>query len=298
MDTGICTLVDLDVPLAELSRAIAAAGFSHISLSHDVLHSGYNFPGKLQPLRELWDELGLRLDYVHVPLAYYLDLSSLDPQVRRASLEINKLAIRAAGLLGGRGVAVHGMNGDLGPGETVAQRVRTGLESLRELLEYAGGHGVVLGLENLPLDLDCGRVSHELLRASAELDGLGVCLDSCHATIKNPEARALVGELAPRVVLTHFSDTQGGDDSHLIPGQGVADFDCITRELGRAGFSGVVDLECSLWMLRNRTRKGCPHPGDPPLVELGEYLAQAQAAAQRIAQQINAAGAQNAAGPQ
>ena len=289
MDTGICTLVDLDVPLAELSRAIAAAGFEYISLSHDVLHSGYNFPGKIQPLRELWAELGLKLDYVHVPLAYYLDLTSLDSQVRRASIEINKLAIRAAGMLGGRGVAVHGMNGEIGPGETAAQRVQSGMESLRELMQYASDHGVMLGLENLPLDIDCGRVSLELLRASAGLESLGICLDSCHAWIENPHARDLVRELAPRVILTHFSDTQGASDSHLIPGEGIADFEHIATELGRSGFSGVVDLECSLWMLRKRQRQGDPHPGDPPVVELDEYLAQAQAAACKISARIESA---------
>ncbi len=289
MDTGICTLVDLDVPLAELSRAIAAAGFSHISLSHDVLHSGYSFPGKLAPLRELWAELGLKLDYVHVPLAYYLDLTSLDNQVRRASLEINKLAIRVAAQLQGRGAVVHGMNGDIGPGETAAQRVETGLESLRELRAYASDHGVRIGLENLPLDLECGQVSLGLLRASAELADVGICLDSCHAWIKNPQARDLVRELAPRVCFTHLSDTQGEFDSHLIPGQGVVDYAYVARELGRAGFNGVVDLECSLWMLRNRRRKDCPHLGDPPVVGLAEYLATAQAAAQRIADGIAAA---------
>jgi sugar phosphate isomerase/epimerase len=289
METGICTLVDLDVPLAELSRAIAGAGFTCISLSHDVLHGGYHQPGNLQPLRELWAELGLRLDYVHVPLAYYFDLTSLERQVRRASLEINKLAISAASKLGGRGAVVHAMNGNLGPGETVAAHVAAGLDSLRELAQYAADHAVLLGLENLPLDLDCGLVSLELLRASAELSDVAVCLDSCHAWIKHPQAPELVSELAPRVRFTHFSDSQGGHDSHLIPGQGVADFSHVARELGRAGFSGVVDLECSLWMLRNRARKGSPHPGDPPVAPLGEYLAQAQAAALRIAADISAA---------
>jgi sugar phosphate isomerase/epimerase len=289
MDTGICTLVDLDVPLAELSRAIATAGFTHLSLSHDVIHSGYHLPGKLQPLREMWAELGLKLDYVHVPLAYYLDLTSLNAQMRRASLEINKVAIDACASLGGRGVAAHMMNGNLGPGETAAQHVAAGLESLRELAVYARDRGVMLCAENLPLDLDCGQVSLELLRACAEREGVGVCLDSCHAWIKNPQAGALVTELAPCVRLTHFSDTQGEFDSHLLPGEGIADFAHIARELGRAGFDGVVDLECSLWMLRNRVRKGSPHPGDPAVVPLAGYLAQAQAVAQRIARQIAAA---------
>ena len=289
MDTGICTLVDLDVPLAELSRAIAGAGFTHISLSHDVLHGGYQHPANIQPTRELWADIGLKLDYVHVPLAYYLDLTSVDSQVRRASIEVNKLAVVAAAKLGGRGVAVHAMNGNLGPGETAAEHIRMGMESLRELAIFASDNGVVLGVENLPLDLDCGQVSLELLRASAGIEGIVICLDSCHAWIKNPQAVELVTELAPRVQLTHFSDTHGEHDSHLLPGQGAVDFDLITRALGQAGFNGVVDLECSLWMLRNRQRRGTPHAGDPPVVGLEEYLTQAQAAAAKIASSIESA---------
>lgn len=288
MDTGICTLVDLDKPVDELSQMIARAGFSHISLSHDVLHAGYNFPGRITELRQLWQEVGLRLNYIHAPLEYYLDLASLDGQVRRASIEINKLALSACSRLDGRAVVAHIMNGPLGPGETTEQRVEAGLESLRELGQYASDHGVTLCVENLPLDMDCGGVSLAVIRAM-DVPGVGVCLDSCHAWIKNPKAPALVRELAPRVQVTHFSDTMGEYDSHLIPGEGIADFSEITDELGKAGYSGVIDLECSLWMLRQRHEKDAEHPDDPVPCSAAHYLERAQLAAKRLGEQLKQA---------
>ena len=181
------------------------------------------------------------------------------------------------------------MNGHMAEGEKVAARVAAGKESLLELIDYAGDKGVQINGENLPLNLDCGVVSLALLRAATDWPELGVCLDTCHAWIDGHEPLKLVRELAPRVRTTHFSDTLGAHDSHLIPGDGAVDFAAVAGELGQAGFDGVVDLECSLWMLRNRRRRNDEHPGDtvPPSTE--HYLERAAEAARKIAADIEEA---------
>jgi len=288
MDIGISTLVEMELPFDELARMIADAGFSHLSLSHDVEQTGYHLPARRAQLRELFARLGLKLDYIHAPIQHYYDITSLEPQVRRLSLEVLKLCCDAAADLGGEGVVAHLMNGPLGAGESVQQRVAAGLGALDELLEYAGARGVRIYAENLPLDLDCGVVSLALIRAARQ-PSLRLCLDSCHARIKNADYIALVRELAPRVGATHLSDTMGELDSHLIPGEGVIDFPAVAAELGRAGFSGVIDLECSVWMQRRRTQAGKEHLGDPPLRSTEHYLHDCAAAAQRIARAIDAA---------
>lgn len=285
MDIGISTLVDLDVPLTELLPMIAAAGFSHFDLSHDIQHAGYHRPQRRQSLRRLMDKQGLRLNYIHAPLEIYYDLTSPDGQVRRLTIEAIKLAINACAELGGSYIVVHAMYGSLEEQESVEQRVQQGLNSLRELADYCTQQQVSLCLENLPVDGDYGRVTYELFHA-ANWPDLFVCLDTCHVWINNDDPMYAVRNLAPRVRTTHFSDTMGALDSHLIPYEGVVDFNSVARELAKANFQGVLSLECSLWMLRKRVASGKDHPGDPVPCSTEHYLERAAAAAQRIADAI------------
>lgn len=287
MDISISTLVDLAMPLEELLEAIAAAGFNKVSLGHEIEHSNYHQPGRLPELKAMLSRHGLGLNYIHAPLERYFDLCSTNRYLRWATVELLKVPLQACAELGGACVVAHPMNGPLGPGETMEERIEAGIDSLGELAEFATEHGVVLALENLPLNIDAGRVSLEVIRR-AKLDGVGVCFDTCHARIGSEDMLELARELAPRVVATHFSDTWGAKDSHLIPGEGTVDFMAVAALLREAGYAGAVDLECSLWMLRQRHTAGAPQQGDPPAADIPwittpQYLEWCAAAARRIA---------------
>jgi len=312
MNTGISTLVELDLPLPELLDAIAAAGFSHVSLCHDVKHARYHLPEGRVELARLLAANGLKLNYIHPPIEVYFDLCSLDPVVRRLSIETLKLPIHAAAELGGQALTLHICNELRYPDEHTAERVEAGLESLRELAAYSAPFGIAMCVENQPNPYDSQALTLAVLRAGVltpapGLEDVWVTLDPNHARIGNPEANALVAELAPRVRATHFSDNGGNDDSHTIPGEGVVDYSAVSRALGRSGFlhSGpqpwatvdgytpVVDSEASLWMQRRRIQAGKPQPGDPSLeaimqVTPAQYLARCQAAMARIAADIEA----------
>lgn len=286
MDIGVSTLVELDLPIESLLKLIAAAGFSHVSLGHDVEHAGYHLPSRRRELAERLRQLGLKLNYIHAPLDRYYDLTSLDGQVRRATIEVMKICIEACSDIGGNGVVMHVMNGPLGAGENIKHRVDAGLESLHELIRHGQVLGVNISIENLPVSMECGIVSLAVLRATGDLQ-LGICIDTCHASMHVPSGLPLVEEFAPRVRHTHLSDTAGDHDSHLIPGDGSVDFQAVAGILGRAGYRGVVDLECSLWMLHYRNNKGQLHPGDPPPSDIpwitpAQYLERTAAAARQI----------------
>lgn len=286
MDIGVSTLVDLDLPIEALIKLIAAAGFTHVSLGHDVEHAGYHLPSRRRELKERLDQLGLKLNYIHAPLDRYYDLTSLDRQVRRASVEVMKICIEACSDIGGTGVVMHVMNGPLGAGENIEHRVQAGLDSLHDLILHGQARGVGISAENLPVSMECGVVSLAVLRAATDLQ-LGICIDTCHASMHMPSGLALVEEFAPRVKHTHLSDTAGDHDSHLIPGDGSVNFQAVAGILGAAGFNGVVDLECSLWMLHYRNSRGQLHPGDPqpsdiPWITTAQYLERTAAAARRI----------------
>ena len=288
MDTGICTLVDLDVPIDELVRAIAAAGFSHVSLSHDPAHTGYQTADGRRRFRALLDETGLKLNYIHAPLSGWIDLASLDEQTRRASVEATKMSVRACGELGGQAVVAHASGLFVIPDEQLDEMARQAIRSLDELAECADECGVMMCIENLPRIEDCSKVTLRVMRL-LENDSIHYCVDPCHATIQNDEAVELMRSMAPRVKVTHMSDTMGEADSHLIPFEGNVDWGSVTSLLGDAGYNGVVDLESSLWMLRMRHEDGEEHREDPLPCSLERYLEKAQHAARRLGESILAA---------
>jgi len=206
------------------------------------------------------------------------------------------MALDATADMGGTAITIHMANDWELPVEEFSGRIPAGVESIKELREHAATRGVTVCIENLPLVWNFGALSLEIIRATADWDDVKVCLDSCHATMSDHDTAALVRELAPRVTATHFSDTMGDDDSHLIPGEGNVDYSMVTAELGKAGFCGVVDLECSLWMLRKRHDQKRTHQGDPAPCSTEHYLAKAFSAAKRIGEQIEQVKTAGAAG--
>lgn len=289
MQIGISTLVDLEVPFAQLAGMVARAGFTHLSLSHDVAHAGYQHPAGRAALAQALSDSGLKLNYIHAALDYSYDMASLDPQTRLITREVYRLAIMACAELGGHSVVAHACGRHPVPDADVAEMTRLGVDVLRELCAFAADRGVLLTIENLPARYGFQTVTQRIMEECADWEKLGFCVDTCHATLDTADALPQVEWLAPKVRQTHFSDTQGQEDSHLIPGEGVVDFPGICRILGAHGYSGVVDLESSLWMLRGRARAGRPHPGDPQLLATEAYLAKAAAAARQCWDWIQAA---------
>lgn len=313
MNTGISTLVEPGLPIGGLCASIAAAGFSHVSLCHDVRHSAYHLPeGRAALMRSLRDT-GLRLNYIHPPIEAYFDLTSLDRTVRRLSIEALMLPLEACADLGGQALTIHACNEYELPQEQLIPRTEAGLEALAEVSRRAEGSGVRICVENQPNPYGSQTVTLALLRGgiiagAPGFENIWCTLDPNHATMDNPAATELIAEMGPRVRAAHFSDNFGSLDSHNIPFEGKVDWQAVATALGAGGFlaagadpwatvdgyTPVVDLEASLWMLRKRSAKGRPHPGDPSpeyvsAWALEDYLARCQQAAQRIGGMLEAA---------
>jgi sugar phosphate isomerase/epimerase len=266
MLTGISTLVDLEIPLPRLFDMIAASGFTHVSLSHDVKHSEYHTAEGRAMIKRLLRANGLKLDYIHPPIEVYFDLTSLDHNVRKLSVEMLRMPIDACAELGGRSLTLHVCNERRIAPDQIERRAEVGAAALAEVVEYAATRDVLICVENLPGYYAAQQVTMALLRR-ADSKGAWVTLDANHAWVDNDDPKALVSELAPRVRTTHFSDTMGRYDSHLLPGEGIVDYRFVAEELASHGFGpgrgDVIDLECSVWMQRKRAGRGEPHPGDP-----------------------------------
>ena len=251
-----------------------------VNISNDVISGECS-----ERINRLFEEQCLKLDYIHMPLENYQDLSSADNQTRKISVETVKLAIIACQELGGSSVVIHASGRkEIGINQ-MGTAIAGAVASANELLEFAEGRDVGICLENLTANFDWQEVTLALMD-DPKLSSLELCIDPCHAMIASDDPLALVRKMAPRTTTTHFSDTMGEHDSHLIPGEGAVDYNGVARELGLAGYNGVVDLECSLWMERKRKAKGQTHPGDCVPCSTENYLEKCAAAAKQIATNI------------
>jgi sugar phosphate isomerase/epimerase len=192
------------------------------------------------------------------PSTFVLNLASPDPQLRSRSLQFVLAAISLAAEIGSSLYSVHagfvtdpvGFDGAhfVLPAPQSAQEADRASERLAEGLQVAveRAHelGVRLAVENLDvLESDVGRIvpaaPEEFGRLLAEIDGLGLLLDTGHL---NVTARTLgfdratfVDEVAPYVSAFHVHDNHGLADTHLP----VSDGSWVLEVLRRPRFAGL-----------------------------------------------------------
>ena len=130
---------------------------------------------------------------------------------------------------------------------TYEEAVSANVSVMRRVGEYARELGITLCVENLPF--------REYLAASVEgvcrivdevaLPNVRVCLDTGHAAIFNPDVADAVRYIGDRLEALHIHDNGGESDEHLVPGDGIIDWDAFALALAEIGYKGVVSLETS-----------------------------------------------------
>jgi len=181
-----------------------------------------------------------RIDACVIHAVYLINCASLDPEVRRKSLEALKNAIRLGDRIGALGVVLH-------PGSQAGRDYEECMEAVGEalkeclaetdscpiLLEDTAGAGGTLGR-------DVGELARMVEMTGGD-ERIGLCLDSCHLLASGFEVRKpgalseLVDEIGAKIGLErlrclHVNDSKmplgSNRDRHASLGHG---------ELGRAG---------------------------------------------------------------
>lgn len=200
-----------------------------------------------EKVRATLTDAGLAIDSLH---GYFhlkkfpgpvCDLSSADPALREASLEIMRREAAYAATLGCRDIVIH----PVGDGPTAGDPYRPAalVASARDLAEIARSAGVRFLIENMPPPMFTGNA--ELLREVVDEVGgefVGLAFDVGHATLaKDPIGTILA--MGPRLWGVHLHDTRGTEDDHLIPGLGAVPFDDVARALAQVNFRGTFMIE-------------------------------------------------------
>ena len=122
-----------------------------------------------------------------------------------------------------------------------------GVERFGRVAEHAQKVGVRLALENTEgeeyLDM--------LMEALADNPAVGFCIDTGHEMCYN-HSRDLITKYGASLIATHLNDNVGItdpanitwlDDAHLLPFDGIADWEGIARRLNSVGYTGELTFE-------------------------------------------------------
>ena len=228
---------------------------------------------KTQKIKALCQKYNVKLRSYHLPFngerlqGYYMHApSALDPKLRENTLVYSKRLIQGLADTGLEYVVIHGSLRT--PMEERQQRVDNFVDYLRKLCDFCKPYDITVAVETLLESCIGGGgevpenriIEMRYIMEHVERDNLGICLDNNHF-IKS-DSLNFVKELGQYVVTTHFSDYDGEQERHYMPGKGIVDWKALTSLLTEKGYTGPWVFEVSF------AERG--HPSDAELNELVE----------------------------
>ena len=166
------------------------------------------------------------------------DLSHPDPSARRRAVEYYCGCVDLAHELGASTVglipaAIGRVDG------SVSESWPLAVEAAREVADYAGEHGVVLGVEAVNrYETFLVNTADQALHFAQEIGNSGVVLDAFHMQLEEEDSVAAVVRAAPRLRALHLADS-----NRLGLGHGQLDAAPLVAAARDAGFSGPFVFE-------------------------------------------------------
>ncbi len=233
-------------------KRIAENGYDHIDYQGfvDIESDFFNldkeaFSAELLRQKAIISSHGLTVSQAHAPWRTPRDN---DPKERKRWLAAMKKSIYGASVLECPRFIVHPlmpyMDTDQGKDEVWAMNE----VFIAELADYAKEYGVTVCVENLPFPVYPLATVEAVCELVDKLDrdNLKVCLDTGHAAIfTGSDVASAVRYIGKRLEAMHVHDNMGKEDEHLIPGDGIIDWDGYTKALKEIGFDKVFSLETS-----------------------------------------------------
>lgn len=179
-------------------------------------------------IRRAHDEWGLEAASVHIPFGNTPWVPS-----REAERDTALAAIRGA-LDIWDGVPRITLHGGTEADKEVPHKEQ--LKALRGFLEEimpdVERHKTSLNIEYLPRTC-LGNTPDELeeIVDGFPPDRIGICLDVNHASPRTAGMPAMIRRLGPRINSFHISDTDGVDECHWFPGEGIIDWPACMAEI-------------------------------------------------------------------
>ncbi len=232
---------------------IAAHGFAAVEVFAVRDHFDYHDRRAALALAEWLDDTRLTLHSLHAPMAAAYangtwregySLAAADEPRRRRAVEETAAALNLATLVPYRVLVLH--CGVPAPhGSAADNHVPSMIRSLEELSPVATGAGVRLAVEVFPNALSTASSLVDLLESEIEASGLGICMDVGHARLMGDVVEA-IETCSGHLLTTHLHDNHGRTDDHLVPGQGVVDWDAALLAFQKVGYDGAWMFELAI----------------------------------------------------
>lgn len=221
--------------------------------------------------------LDLRFQSIHAPWDMAADLWHAGEEQAQKGLETLRQCVDACVSCGVPLLIVHPFVGFERHDVT-----QVGLERYGQVVAYARACNIKIAFENV----EGVEFLDALMTHFAQDDTVGFCWDSGHEMCYN-HSRDMLAKYGHKLLGTHLNDNLGIkdyagkitflDDLHLLPFDGVADWQDIARRLHKCGFSDILTFELNLRSKPGRHENDCY--GQMPYTQ---YLAEAYKRACRI----------------
>ena len=261
------------LPAAEQIRLFKKLGF-------DGFFSGWSENEDIAAYRRLADEFSMEYQSIHAPFTKAAQMWKPLPEAKPAIDEL-LACVEACARYNVPLMVVHAFIGfeDHDPTDC-------GVENFRTVAERAKALGVKIALENTEGEEYLDRLLHDL----ADLDNVGFCWDTGHELCYN-RGRDMTASYGDRLLATHLNDNLGitdpahifwTDDLHLLPFDGITDWQSVADRLTRSGFAGPLTFELTTASKPNR------HENDKyAAMPIEDYLAEVLARAKKLAAMMN-----------
>ena len=204
------------------------------------------FEKELLAQKALITSHGLVVSQAHAPWRH--PIQDATPEGRAFWLEAMKKSIFGTHVLGAHRFIVHPLMPYFDKADHPEEVLSLNEAFFAELADYAKQYDVNVCVENLPFPLYPLTTVEQVCEIVDKLarENLKVCLDTGHAAIFfGSNVGDAVRYIGNRLEAVHIHDNMGKEDEHLIPGDGIIDWDGFAAALKEIGFSGVISLETS-----------------------------------------------------
>ncbi len=233
------------VPVCEQIKLFYQIGF-------DAFFTEWKAGEDLTGISVLAKELGMIFQSVHAPFGKSRDMWHGDTEKANEAVEELKECIDECAKQNVPLMVAHAFIGFEEHNPTVQ-----GLENYGKVIEYARKKGVKIAFENTEGEEYLAALMNEF----SECENVGFCWDTGHEMCYN-RSQDLLKLYGDKLLCTHINDNLGIrdfngrityiDDLHLLPFDGIADWDDIASRLDACGYDDIMTFELSVLSKPNR----------------------------------------------
>ncbi len=166
-------------------------------------------------------------------------LSNNNQKLRTWRIEYTKQAIDLAESLNSKSICITSGLGNVKNSETCLKLFQN---SLTEIGEYAEKKNVFVAIEYEPdLLVDTSKKVWKLL--SKDFKNIGLNLDTCHVEVIGENLPKIISTFGKKIFHIHISDCKNNIHFHLLPGEGIINFQQMYDSLNKVGYSGYLTAE-------------------------------------------------------